>query len=255
MATRPYVLSETTWKTIKSTTYEVAVLPWGATEAHNYHLPYGTDNVESDYVACESARIAWESGAKVIVLPTIPFGVNTGQLDIRLTININPSTQLTLLKDVVDSLSKQGVHKLVVLNSHGGNDFRQMLREIQALHPEMFVCTINWWQIVDQKTHFDETDDHAGEMETSVMLKVAPGIVLPLEEAGDGSSRKFKLQGLRERWVWAPRQWTKVTNDTGVGNPKRATVDKGTVYLKAVTQKVGGFLKELAAADVNDMYV
>ena len=147
MPTRPYVLAETTWKTIKSTKYTVAILPWGATEAHNYHLPYGTDNVESDYVATESARIAWEAGAKVIVLPTVPFGVNTGQLDIKLTININPSTQFTLLKDVVDSLSRQGIQKLVVLNSHGGNDFRQMLREIALQYPEMFVCTINWWQI------------------------------------------------------------------------------------------------------------
>ncbi len=254
MPTRPYILAETTWKTIKSTKYTVAILPWGATEAHNYHLPYGTDNVESDYVATESARIAWEAGAKVVVLPTVPFGVNTGQLDIKLTISINPSTQFPLLSDVVDSLSRQGIHKLVVLNSHGGNDFRQMLREIQLQYPEMFVCTINWWQIVDQKAHFDEADDHAGEMETSVMLDIAPDLVLPLNEAGDGASRKFKLQGLRERWVWTPRQWTKVTKDTGVGNPKRATAQKGKGYLNEVTHKVGGFLKELAAADTKDLY-
>ena len=254
MPARPYILSETNWKTVKSTPYEVAILPWGATEAHNYHLPYGTDNLESDYIAAESARIAWEAGARVIVLPTIPFGVNTGQLDIKLTISINPGTQLPLLRDIIDSLSRQGIGKLVVLNSHGGNDFRQMLREIQLQYPQMFVCSVNWWQIVDQKGHFDEMDDHAGEMETSVMLNIAPTFVLSLEEAGDGASRKFKIRGLRERWVWTPRQWTKVTKDTGVGNPKRATAEKGTAYLKAVTEKIGGFLKELAAADTNDLY-
>ncbi|MCB0589276.1 MAG: creatininase family protein, partial [Phaeodactylibacter sp.] len=84
MQARPYLLAETNWKTVKDTDYEVAVLPWGATEAHNYHLPYATDNFESQHVAAESARKAWEQGAKVIVLPGIPFGVNTGQLDVKL---------------------------------------------------------------------------------------------------------------------------------------------------------------------------
>ena len=45
---RPYILSETTWKTVKSTDYQLAVLPWGATEAHNYHLPYSTDVTQCD---------------------------------------------------------------------------------------------------------------------------------------------------------------------------------------------------------------
>jgi creatinine amidohydrolase len=251
---RPYILSETSWKTVKMTTYEVAVFPWGATEAHNYHLPYGTDIVESNTIAAESARIAWEAGAKVVVLPTVPFGVNTGQLDIPLTININPSTQAALLRDVTDSLSRQGIRKLVVLNSHGGNDFRQMIRELQPEYPDMFLCTINWWQIVDQTRYFEEADDHAGEMETSVMLKVAPQLVRPLAEAGPGKAKKFKLHGLRERWVWAPRVWTKVTEDTGVGNPSKATVEKGEGYLKAVTQKIGSFLIELAASDIQDLY-
>ena len=71
--------------------YELAILPWGATEAHNVHLPYGTDTIESGFIAAEAARLAWEAGAKVVVLPTVPFGVNTGQLDIPLCLSMNPS--------------------------------------------------------------------------------------------------------------------------------------------------------------------
>ena len=85
---RHYVLSETNWKTVKDREYDLAILPWGATEAHNYHLPFGTDNFETELIAIESARLAWEKKARVIVLPTIPFGVNTGQKDIKLTINL-----------------------------------------------------------------------------------------------------------------------------------------------------------------------
>lgn len=50
---RPYILAETNWKTIKETDYTIAILPWGATEAHNYHLPYATDVIESKYIAAE----------------------------------------------------------------------------------------------------------------------------------------------------------------------------------------------------------
>ena len=124
MTADPYILSDTTWKTVRGTDYEVAVLPWGATEAHNFHLPYGTDAYEASHVAAESAKKAWNAGARVAVLPTIPFGVNTGQLDIPLCLNLNPSTQSLVLRDLATALAGQGVPKLVILNGHGGNDFR-----------------------------------------------------------------------------------------------------------------------------------
>ena len=63
MPGRPYILAETTWKSVRETSYEVAVLPWGATKRTNYHLPYATDTIESDHFAAESARKAWAAGA------------------------------------------------------------------------------------------------------------------------------------------------------------------------------------------------
>ena len=104
MAGRPFVLAETTWKSVREIAYDVAVLPWGATEAHNTHLPYATDNIEAEFLAIEAARLAWDQRAKVVVLPTIPFGVNTQQLDIPLVINMNPTTQVPLLETVVENL-------------------------------------------------------------------------------------------------------------------------------------------------------
>src|SRR5262245_45283987 len=185
MPGRPYVLADTTWKSVREHVPEVAVLPWGATEAHNYHLPYATDTIQTEHVAAEAARIAWEAGARVVVLPAVPFGVQTGQLDIPLCLNMNPSTQAALLADLAHSLSGQGVRKLVVLNGHGGNDFRAMLRELQP-RVNVFICTLNWYQVIDPRRFFTEPGDHAGEMETSVLLHLAPGLVLPLAEAGEG---------------------------------------------------------------------
>jgi len=253
VAGKPYILAQTTWKTVRDTPYEVAVLPWGATEAHNYHLPYGTDNVEAAHVAEEAARHAWNAGTKVVVLPVVPFGVNTGQMDIKLCLNMNPGTQAALLADIAHSLEKQGIRKLVILNSHGGNDFRQMIRELQP-RCGVFICTVNWWNCIDSGPYFDEPGDHAGELETSVMMSIAPEIVLPLSEAGKGHARKFKVSGFRDGWAWAPRQWTKVSDDTGTGNPARATAEKGVRYLDAVGNRIGGLLIELAAADLDEVY-
>lgn len=251
---RPYILAENTWKTVKETDYKLAILPWGATEAHNYHLPYGTDIVEAEQVAAEGARIAWEKGIKLTVLPAIPFGVNTGQFDVKLDMNMNPSTQFAVLRDVVDVLNRQGIYKLVILNSHGGNDFRQMIRELGLKYPKMFLCSCNWYQSVDQKEFFENKDDHAGEMETSVMMHLTPHLVRPLSEAGDGAAKKFRISAIREGWAWAERKWMQVTKDTGVGDPRKASAEKGQRYFKAVTEKVANFFVEVATTDNNDLY-
>jgi creatinine amidohydrolase len=251
---RPYILAENTWKTVKETDYKLAILPWGATEAHNYHLPYGTDIIEAERVAAEGARIAWEKGIKLTVLPAIPFGVNTGQFDVKLDMNMNPSTQFAVLRDVIDVLNRHGIYKLIILNSHGGNDFRQMIRELGLQFPKMFLCSCNWYQSVDQKEFFENKDDHAGEMETSVMMHLTPDLVRPLSEAGDGAAKKFRISAIREGWAWAERKWLQVTKDTGVGDPRKASAEKGQRYFKAVTEKVANFFAEVANADNNDLY-
>jgi len=247
------LLGQITWKTVREAPYDVAVLPWGATEAHNYHLPYGTDTIETEAVARESARLANAAGARAIVLPALPFGVNTGQLDIPLCLNLNPSTQLMVLQDMAESVSRAGIGKLVILNGHGGNDFRQMIRELSP-NAGLFLCTVNWYSCLDPKPFFSEPGDHAGELETSMMLHLAPQLVRPLDEAGPGRARRFKVQGLREGWAWAPRAWTSVTDDTGVGNPAESTAAKGARFFEAVTQRIAGFLVELAQADPENLY-
>jgi len=252
MPGRPYILAETTWKVVKDTPYEVAVLPWGAVEAHNYHLPYSTDVVQSDRIAAEAARIAWEGGARVIVLPAVPYGVNTGQIDVKLDLNLNPSTQLAVLQDLVECLEHQGIPKLVILNGHGGNDFRPLVRELWPRY-RLFLCTVDWYRWIDASL-FEEVGDHAGEMETSLMQVLAPEWVLPLAQAGEGRERRFKLQALREGLAWSQRDWLQITADTGVGNPRAASAEKGRRCLEGLTRKIGQFLAELAAADLDNLY-
>jgi len=254
MAIKPYLLAETNYSTIKDTRYDLAVLPWGATEAHNYHLPYSTDTVEAESMAAGAAKYAWEKGAKVIVLPAIPFGVNTGQHDVPLDINLNPSTQMYILTDIAATLHRQGIHKLVILNSHGGNDFRQMVRELGLKFPDMLFFTVDWYKMKDLKSWFEEPGDHAGEAETSMMMHLKPEWVLPLEMAGPGKAKKYKFKAISEGWAWAERHWLSVTEDTGVGDPSKATAKKGEIFLESLYQKIGDFLYEVATTERGELY-
>jgi len=252
---KPYLLAESNWKNIKEEHFNLVVLPWGATEAHNYHLPYATDNIQAERIAEEAAKIAWDKGAKVIVLPAIPFGVNTGQADIKLDINLNPSTQLAILRDIVQVLRRQSMYKLLILNGHGGNDFKPMIRELGLEFPDMFICLCNWFQFKGKMNFFEHPGDHADEMETSLMLYLTPEFVRPLEEAGLGNEKKNKIAAFNEGWVWAERKWSQVTEDTGIGNPLASSSDKGEKFFLEITQRIAEVFVELDNADVNDLYI
>ena len=251
---RPYILAESNWKDVKKTIFDVAILPWGATEAHNYHLPYGTDIYEADELAAEAARKAYEKGARITVLPTIPFGVNTGQMNITLDINIYPSTQLLILDNIVEVLNRQSIRKLIVFNSHGGNDFKNMLRELGVKYPKMFLCQTNWFKALDKTQYFDEGGDHADEMETSIIMHFKPELVLPLSEAGDGAEIKSKISEFSEGWAWTERPWSKISKDTGVGDPRKASAEKGKRFVDDVTDKISEFFVKVAKYRIEELY-
>lgn len=252
---KPYILEQTNWKQVKNQKYDVAILPWGATEPHNYHLPYGTDSLETAKIASEAAEKAWNKGAKIMVLPTIPLGVqNPGQIELPFCLHTRPSTQTLIFEDIVRAIYNQGIRKLVLMNGHGGNDFKPMIREIQPQFPEMLISLVEWFKMLDLSEYFEEGGDHAGEMETCVIMHYFPELVLSLEKAGDGKAKQSKLEGFKNRTAWAPRQWDKVTEDTGIGNPKNASAEKGKRYLEEVTTKIAEFFIEMANCDLGDLY-
>lgn len=251
---RPYLLAENNWKNLKKRPPDLVILPWGATEAHNYHLPYGTDNFEADYIAAEAARKASEQTQGICVLPTLPFGVNTGQTDILLDINLHPSTQLAILSDILEVLNRQGIRKFMVLNSHGGNDFKTLLRELGVRYAKMFLCTANWFHALDKSNYFEHTGDHADEMETSIMLSIQPHLVLPKKDWGEGRERKIKIPSFSEKWAWTERKWSSATIDTGVGNPHASTAEKGAKYLNDLTDTLAKLMIEICEADPDNLY-
>ncbi len=252
-APREGVLAEQTWPAMRSGYWPLALLPFGATEPHNTHLPYGTDTIMAAEVAARVAAACIAEGTQVVALPAIPFGVNTTQLDLRFTINIMPSTQLALLHDVVRSLEPHGVKVLVLLNAHGGNELRALVRELQP-NTTILLAIVNWWQAGDQGV-FESAGDHAGELETAAIMHVAPNLVVTDRESwGDGHAKPSVFDGVRGGWAWLPRRWTQVTEDTGVGNPVAATAEKGETFVAQAVKRISAFCMHIALADPNAMW-
>ncbi len=228
--------------------YSVVILPWGATEPHNLHLPYLTDAILAHDVAVDAAHRALNDfGVRAMVLPPVAMGAqNPGQRDLKFCIHYRYDTQRAVLADTVASLHHQGFRKLLIVNGHGGNTFKSMIRDLAVDYPDFFILSSEWFTVLPAGEWFDAPGDHADELETSVMMHYHPELA-DLAEAGPGLANPFALQSLREKTAWLPRHWTRVTADTGIGDPRHATPEKGRRVAEAGARQYAVLLKQLAA--------
>lgn len=248
MSPRPYLLMEANHRQLTESPPKVAVLPWGATEAHNRHLPYGTDVIEATRIAERSAELAFNRGAAVAVLPAIPFGNNEQQLDQACTISIRTATALAILGDIARSLVRQKIDRLLIVNAHGGNQFQPLVRDVQAEHG-LLIVVANFFEMVPdvKQALFENPGDHADELETSLLMHLCPELV-ELSQAGPGTRVPFAIEGLKQPGVWTPRPWSRSQPDTGSGDPSLATAEKGSRYFDAVTTALADLIANLANA-------
>jgi creatinine amidohydrolase len=256
---RPWKLAETNYGTIKDHPYEVGVLPLGATEPHNLHLPYGTDVFEGTTVGEKICEAAHARGAKVVLLPTIPYGTETNQMAFPMAMNLNPSTLFAVITDLVDSLVHHGIRKIVLLNSHGGNDLKPLLRELYGKTPaQLFLC--DWYRVLADVSGelFHEPDDHAGEMETSFGLAYFPELVARNADgslsADEGRTAPTRFEAVNRGWVSITRPWHLLTTNSGAGNPHAASADKALRMMDLVVERLGTFLVELSAAKLDERF-
>jgi creatinine amidohydrolase len=253
---REWILAEHHHAFTRSQKWEVAVLPFGATEPHNLHMPYGTDNYQVETIAQRACERAYRAGAKVVLLPTIPYGVNTNHLKIpgALACSLKPTTLLALLTDLVDSMQRQGVRKMVLLNGHGGNELKPLTRELHH-QTRVFLCVCDWYRMaVDQyRQIFEQPGEHADEVESSLGLAFFPELVR-MELADEGAAKPTRFEAINRGWVSITRPWHLVTTNTGLGNPFSASAEKGRRLMEIVVERLGGFLTELAAAPLDDTF-
>lgn len=245
---KPWRLAEATLKDVRKNRYDLAVLPFGATEPHNLHLPYSTDNIEVVEACDRACAWAWKKGARVALLPNIPFGADQTMLSFPMTISLDQEQLNDIVASVAKSLEHHGVMKLVVVNGHGGNNFQSGIRTLYGRSP-VFCCLINWYQSSKEKAAalFEHKGEHADELETSMIQAIAPHLV-EMDWADDGAIAPSLFEGVRNGWVWHPRPWEKLTTNSGCGYPHKASAEKGRMFLESVAANMGKFLVELARA-------
>ena len=231
--------------------FDLAILPWGATEPHNGHLPYCTDVLTSSAIAFEVAEKVHLLGDNVMVLPGVPFGSqNPGQRELPFCLHASQTTQAAILRDIVLSLDRQGIKKLLIINGHGGNAFKGFIRDLSVEKPDFIIASSNWFDVVPHGGYFEAVpDDHAGEHETSVIMHYYPDLV-KMEYAGDGASKGVAIDGLNAKTAWIPRNWAKVSADTGIGDPSKSTPEKGKAYAEAVVAKYVTLVHDLCTKEI-----
>lgn len=249
----PWLLGELSYGDIKGKIPEVAMIPFGATEPHNLHLPYATDTIEADTIAGMLCQRAQSQGASIVCLPTVPYGTETNQQGFPFAMNLMPSTVLAILRDLVASLEKTGIRKCVILNSHGGNAFKGMVRELFG-QTSVHLFVINWYAIKEGYSEvFSAKEDHAGEMETSLIMHARPDLV-DLSRADEGANRPIRFEAVEKGFVEISRAWHLLTTNSGSGNPSQASAEKGRVWLEKLAEKLVPFLVELSASKVDERF-
>lgn len=247
-------LTTTNLHRISQRKYEVAVLPVGAIEAHNRHLPQGQDFFHTTHIARRCSELAWDKCQSVICLPAIPYGVDCNLLAYPLTIHIAQTTLDAIVRDIIVSLRKHGIRKIVIINGHGGNEFKPLIRQIQT-EMDIFVFLCDWWKVgLDNYDKiFTKPDDHAGQFETSIAMALYPDLIEP-DVAGDGKARPFRFKALQQKWVQTSRDFAKLNDHCASGDPSGASAEAGASYIDLVCERISQFLAELAQSPLDDHF-
>jgi creatinine amidohydrolase len=250
-------LAELTHPEVSGRDIRVLVLPIGSTEPHANHLCYGNDVWTAGALAARAAAKANEEGARVLVLPTMPFGVNVNLTTIPYAQCIRPATLIAFVKDVVDTAEKQGIRKVLIVNAHGGNTatLGAALRELYATHPKVFVAQVEASAPARDEAAkiIEKTGEHASEAETSVALALFPEKVR-MERATRPTEPALKLRTAKAASVTFVRPWQYVSDTTGVGDPTRASAQKGQKLVDVFVDRISAFLKELSDAELTETF-
>jgi creatinine amidohydrolase len=235
--------------------HTVAVLPLGATEQHGPHLPL---SVDTDLVnAMVSAALAHLQAADpVLVLPTQSVGLSSEHLAYDGTLSLSPSQLISQWCEVGEGVARAGIKKLLLLNAHGGNAglMDVVARELRG-HCGLTVFSSHWYQLPLGPAgeafgaHEQRFGVHGGDMETSLMLAIAPHkvrmeVAQDFHSASQDRADRFALlgDGKSAKLGWHMQDY----NPHGAaGNAAAATAEKGQVLLDAVGVQLAKLLQEL----------
>ena len=226
---------------LKENYFDKAVLPLGSIEYHGEHLPFGTDTLVAESLSeAVSQRVEG-----MLCLPALPFGMSRHYSSFPLSITLSTETQLHVIKELMESLNQQGIRRLLIINGHDGNipAIEAATREYRVDHPEMKIAVLEaWWVTAAEllpKGTFEAWGGlgHAGEGETSMMLKVAPELV-------NMSRAKGHIPALPEH-VQVKWLFKEITPFGVTGDPTKATSEKGILIWNTLVDYLVNFIEEM----------
>lgn len=213
-----------------------AIIPVGSLEQHGAHLPVSTDSLIAEYIA---RLLAEEIGA--FVLPVISYGVSFEHKPM-FNVSLRNSTLSTMLCDTCISLAENKIREIIILNGHHGNTgaIQYIPQEIQSKIPtiDVNIHILHYWQMM--KSDFD----HAGEVETSLVLAIAPELV-HMERARPNSKSLSKSRAAYSSLTNAPGSFPKITGNGVWGDPMRATASKGDKLIREIIANMTKTIAEL----------
>ncbi|MDD9377860.1 creatininase family protein [Streptomyces sp. ZAF1911] len=235
------LLPTTTSTDVQERRPRVAVLPIGSFEQHGSYLPLITDTA----IACIIGQEIADS-YPVHLLPPITMSCSHEHAAFPGTVSISAKTLYAVIDDIRASLARSGIHKLVIVNGHGGNYvLSNVVQEANVDGPavSLFPLGADWDRARDHAALDSDrhTDMHAGEIETSILLHAAPELVRNgfAEADHDGGSRSFLLvQGMGA-----------YTQSGVIGFPSHATAVKGQAVLASLATSFAGHLEILGLSD------
>lgn len=210
-------------------TQPIAILPLGAIEQHGPHLPLNTDVLAAQSLA---ERVARE--AKLVLLPALTYGPVWSLSRFPGSLSIRETTFVQLVCEIAQSLSQSKVRGLVLLSGHLGNAnaARQAARQLEEerVLPCLYLTYPGLSQVSEQVRTSPQSHPHivhADEIETSILLSLAPEAVR-MERAVD------EYPTYPPHFDYAPLKWDEVSKTGVFGGATSATREKGDEIVNAV---------------------
>ncbi len=214
-------------KSIKSKQH-IAVIPVGSIEQHGAHLPVSTD---SDIVTYIAKKISEKEN--FLLLPTISYGVSFEHAPF-FNLSIRGSTLNGVITDLCTSLFANNIKTVFIINGHHGN-----LKALQRIEAKMQKLTKNKLQVFSLSYwHFMQREfDHAGFVETSIMLAISKNVKMRLAKKGLITDKMSKQQ-IKKLGQLAEKSFPKITRNGVWGDPTKATKRDGKIILDEITRNI-----------------
>ncbi len=245
MEKNPVEVQHLTSMDFRSAPFEKVILPLGSLESHGPHLPFATDTFTAYLLAREIASLV----PKTAVLPPLNYGMSEHYKEFPFTVSLQPETETALIFDILASVYREGIRKVLLLNGHDGNiaSIEIAARKLKVAHPEMKIVSLDaWWNTLGPllPAGFFEVWNglgHGGEAETSIALALFPELCEPENARGMVPDLPAYIE---VKWISS-----ELTNCGASGDPTKGSREKGLIMKDLLVKTVVEVLRKLDECD------